>query len=197
VVVGNPSGPGCDSSMRGGRGRQHLSSVARDAIRTPISGGSRLNSHDCSPHMDMLGMASSARPRPKQEDRSATGVAPRAFSPSRSRNQVVWVESRLSRSRARWGERVVSCPESPDDRVRDLGGAPPPRRMRDAGGDARCQPNPAPHTASLAQCQLFNCYRARLWMTGGAFCGSGPLQRIVYRVVPTQCDPSGAAGPCV
>ena len=94
-------------------------------------------------------MASSARPRPKQKDRSATSVAPRAFSPSRSRNQVVWLDGSSLDCRGAglvWGERVVSRPESPDDHVRDLGGAPPPRRMRDAGGDARCPAEPgSPH----------------------------------------------------
>lgn len=134
-----------------------LSTVAKDVIRTPISGKvfCRLSSHDCSPHMDMLGMASSARPRPKQdsrrkmEDRTATGVAPRPFSPSLSRNQVVWSSLDYRGAGLVEGNMVVSCPESPDDRVRDLGGASPPRRMGDAGGDARCQPNPVSHTASL------------------------------------------------
>lgn len=64
---------------------------------------------------------------------------------------------------------VVSCPESPDDRVRDLGGASPPRRMRDAGGDARCQPNPVPHTASLAQWQ--SVFEPALLFSSAPVCG--------------------------
>lgn len=182
-----------------------LSTVARDAIRAPISGEvcCRLNSHDCcSPHMGMLGMASSARPRPKPGGRWRIeqpqvwlhGPSHRLF------RGIRWSGSMESGLDCRGGglvegNMVVSCPQSPDDRVRDLGGASPPRRMRDAGGDARCQPNPVPHTASLAALlfPFVDDWRIlRIWAVARMI----PPTTTWSCTNPMRLD-SGHAGPCV
>lgn len=91
VVVEDPPGPGCDSSMPFERRYPGKSTVDMTARLTWTCWGWRR------PRVH-------AQSRRKREDRTATSVAPWPFSPSRSRNQVVSLDgvgSRLSRSRAR------------------------------------------------------------------------------------------------
>ena len=140
-------------------GWQQLPTVVSDAIRTPMSGGdghcpsSLLASHG--PSGDGVVVTSAPKAGRWISHRCGTMALLTVWF-ARSGGLARWGESRLSTGRVPFGGKmVVSCPESPDDRVRDLGGASPPRRMRDAGGDANSTSNPVPHNAKLGTMAVF------------------------------------------